>query len=206
MIEVFGWVAAAIGMASFFPQLIRIIRARTAAGVSLRNWQFLVGTQGAWCAHGFLVGVVQMQWPNLVMVLTALAIVVFIRKERGRPVLPALVVPLLIIAALYAIDVFVGGAAFGLIVAIPQVGGQMAQLREILRSTDLSGISPGYLSINLLVNAMWTVFGFVTVEWALMVCATAMTVICSINLITYLTRRRRAGRVISDATAVPASL
>nr|WP_255422209.1 PQ-loop domain-containing transporter [Tessaracoccus sp. MC1627] len=196
VIEVFGWVAAAIGVASNLPQLIRILRARTSAGVSLRLWQISAATTGAWMVHGFLVQKAQMQWPNLVMSLLALVIVVFVLRDRRQAIAPQLVLPVVLAASLTGVELVFGAMAFGFVIAVPQLFGQFSQLREMVSAPDLSGVSVGYLSIMLLVQAMWFTFGLFTSDWALIICAGAMTVVCTVNLAVYVVRHLRArGRV-----------
>ena len=188
MIEVFGWVAAAIGVASNLPQLIRILRARTSAGVSLRLWQISAATTGAWMVHGFLVQKGQMQWPNLLMSLLGLVIVVFVLRDRKQAVAPQLVLPVVLAAALSGSELLFGAMAFGLVIAVPQLYGQVSQLREMVSAPDLSGVSVGYLSIMLVVQVMWFIFGLYTFDWALIICAGAMTAVCSINLTVFIVR------------------
>ncbi|MHA6512113.1 PQ-loop domain-containing transporter [Tessaracoccus sp. Z1128] len=192
MIEVFGWVAAAIGVASNLPQLIRILRARTSAGVSLRLWQISAATTGAWMVHGFLVQKGQMQWPNLLMSLLGLVIVVFVLRDRKQAVAPQLVLPVVLAAALSGSELLFGAMAFGLVIAVPQLYGQVSQLREMVSAPDLSGVSVGYLSIMLVVQVMWFIFGLYTFDWALIICAGAMTAVCSINLTVFIVRHLRA--------------
>lgn len=192
MIEIFGWVAAAIGVASNLPQLIRILRARTSAGVSLRLWQISAATTGAWMVHGFLVQKGQMQWPNLLMSVLALVIVVFILRDRKQAIAPQLLLPVVLAASLTGVELLFGAMAFGFVIAVPQLYGQLTQLREMVTAPDLSGVSVGYLAIMLLVQVMWFVFGLFTFDWALIICAGAMSVVCSVNLGVYVVRHRRA--------------
>lgn len=190
-IAVFGWVAAAIGVASNLPQLLRILTARTSAGVSVRLWQVTAASTAAWCVHGFLVSAPQMQWPNLLMSLLASIIVVLVLRDRREPVLRQFLLPTLVALALIASNVWFGPLVFGLLVAVPQLMGQFSQLRLMLGAPDLTGVSLGYLTVILLVQAMWFVFGLATTDWALIVCAGSMVVICTINLTVYLVRRAR---------------
>lgn len=192
MIEIFGWVAAAIGVASNLPQLIRILRAKTSAGVSLRLWQISAATTGAWMVHGFLVQKGQMQWPNLLMSVLALVIVVFILRDRKQAIAPQLLLPVVLAASLTGVELLFGAMAFGFVIAVPQLYGQLTQLREMVTAPDLSGVSVGYLAIMLLVQVMWFVFGLFTFDWALIICAGAMSVVCSVNLGVYVVRHRRA--------------
>jgi len=188
VIEVFGWVAAAVGIASNLPQLLRILRAGTSAGVSLRLWQISAATTGAWMVHGFLVQKAQMQWPNMLMSGLALVIVVFVLRDRGQRIGPQLILPVALAGALTSVELMFGAMAFGFIIAVPQLMGQGSQLKEMVTAPDLTGVSVGYLGIMLVVQAMWFVFGLLTTDWALIICAGAMTVVCSLNLAVYMVR------------------
>lgn len=201
MIEIFGWVAAIIGIVANIPQLTRILRARTSAGVSLLAWQFALATAGAWCVHGYLVGQQQMQWPNLIMALSALVIVVFVVRDRQLSYGKALAFPLILWAALSATNVIFGALVYGIVVAVPQLTGQSSQLRDMIKSPELTGVSGGYLAILLLVQSMWFVFGIYTTDWALITCAGAMVVLCSANLGVYLVRTSRARRAVRIVAA-----
>lgn len=192
MIEVFGWVAAAVGIASNLPQLLRILRAKTSAGVSLRLWQISAATTGAWMVHGFLVQQAQMQWPNMLMSALALVIVMFVLRDRGQRIATQLVLPLALAAGLTSVELLFGAMTFGFVIALPQLIGQGSQLREMVTAPDLTGVSVGYLAIMLVVQAMWFGFGLMTGDWALIICAGAMTAICSLNLTVYLVRLLRS--------------
>lgn len=204
MIEVFGWVAAVIGIVSNIPQLVRILRARTSAGVSLRLWQLTVATASAWCVHGYLVQQQQMQWPNMLMAAAGLVIVVFILRDRGQKLLPALVLPITMALLLSFTNVVFGALAFGIVVALPQLVGQGAQLRELITAPDLTGVSGAFLVIFLVVQSMWFSFGIMTTDWALITCAGAMVVICVANLCVYLVRTARARARIRAVDVSPA--
>lgn len=190
-IEVFGWVAATIGIASNLPQLARILTARSSAGVSVHLWQVTAATTAAWCVHGFLVDAPQMQWPNMLMALLASIIVVLALRDRGQAILPQFVFPVLVAGALIGANLWLGPLVFGLLVAVPQLMGQFSQLRLMIGAPDLTGVSLGYLCVILLVQSMWNVFGIATTDWALIVCTSAMVVVCTINLVVYLVRRSR---------------
>lgn len=191
MIEVFGWVAATVGVASCVPQLIRILRERTSAGVSVPLWQITAGCTAAWGVHGFMVGAPQMQWPNVLLALLALITVAFAQLDRRERVLPKLIMPTAVALALVASNVWFGPLVFGLLVAMPQLYAQFSQFRLIVDAPDLSGVSPVYLVVNLVLQVMWFIFGTITVDWALIACTSLMMLVCSINLGTYLVRRAR---------------
>lgn len=191
MIETFGWVAAIIGLFSSVPQIVHLFRARTAAGVSLRTWQLGIATGIAWTVHGFIVDQPQMQWPNLLMTALSGVIVVFILRDRGQAVAPALVMPVTLGLVLCLTNVVLGALAFGILVAIPQLVGQAAQLKELVTAPDLHGVSGAYLAIFLLVQSLWFVFGVFTTDWALIAAAGVMIIIGAANLSVYLVRTSR---------------
>ncbi|HSO69746.1 MAG TPA: PQ-loop domain-containing transporter [Arachnia sp.] len=199
MIEVFGWVAAAIGVASNIPQLLRILRAKTSAGVSLRLWQISAATTGAWMVHGFLVQQPQMQWPNVLMSTFALVIVVFVLRDRKQAIAPQLVLPVVLAASLSSVELIFGAMAFGFVIAVPQLYGQLSQLREMVTAPDLSGVSLGYLVIMLVVQTMFFIFGLFTFDWALIICAGLTIIVCTVNLMVYVVRHLRARRRVALA-------
>ena len=179
-------------MAASVPQVVRIIRARTSAGVSMRLWQLTAATTAAWAAHGFLVGSLQMQIPNVLTASLALGILIFVLRDRKQAIFPQLVIASLIAAALVSIDMWQGALAFGLIVAVPQLFGQASQLRALLNTPDPAGVSAPFLGVFALGQMLWFAYGITFNDWALMVVASSMSVIALINLVVCLIRQARA--------------
>jgi len=190
--DIVGWIAAAIGISASVPQVWRVLRSGTSAGISMRLWQISLATTAAWAVHGFLVGSAQMQLPNILGAALALVILVFVLRDRAQRFLPVAVVTALLALALVAIDVLWGPVAFGLIVAVPQLVGQIAQLRSLLVTPDPAGVSAPFLGTFLLGQGLWFVYGIAFNDWALIICAGAMVVVASINLVTCLVRQRGA--------------
>lgn len=177
-----GWLAAATGMISGLPQIIRIFTRRTSAGVSIRLWQLNLGAMLAWMAHGFLVGHPQLQIPNAFLSTCGFLVLLMVARDRKRALLPLLVLPAVLASGLFIIDYTLGALVFGLVVAAPGVAGMAAQLRTMMRSADLSGVSPGYLGVTLAVQVLWLAWGIPTVEWALIVCASLLGIATLVNL------------------------
>ncbi len=188
----FGWVAAAIGVSAILAQVLRIARSGSTAGVSTRLWQVTSGTMAAWAVHGFLVGSPQMQWPNIIGATLAAGLLVFVLRQRRRSVPPHLGLLVLVALALVAVDIWLGALVFGLVVAVPQLVGQVAQLRSLLESENPEGVSAGYLAIFVFGQSLWFVYGIAFNDWALIVCAGMMVCIASVNLVVCLVRQARA--------------
>jgi uncharacterized protein with PQ loop repeat len=194
VIEVFGWVAATIGLAVGVPQLFRILRSASSAGVSLRLWQLNAATSASWAVHGILTDTPQMRWPNVLGTLVAATIVVFVQRDRREPVLPQFVLPVAVGVALACTDIFLGAMVFGFVVAVPQLIGQVAQTRELLFAPDIRGVSLLFLLAFWLIQTMWWIFGLVQVDWALIICAGFMVISTTLNVGIYAVRGIRARR------------
>lgn len=180
--EVLGWVAAAFGMSAAVPQLVHQWRSGSSAGLSIRLWQFNVAGTTAWTLHGFLVQRPQLQVPNIVCTLIFGGVLWFIARHRGLRFAPRLVLPVLMAAALFGIDWWLGAVAFGLLVSIPPVVGQWAQLRYMQRSPDLGGVSAASLAVMLSGQALWFVWGLGVGERAIIVAAGLLVLLCGANL------------------------
>ena len=187
-LDILGWVAASLGMASALPQLCRLLRTRSSAGVSLSLFQLNAAATGAWAMHGFMVGVPQMQYPNMILTVSSLAVCVLVLRDRGSRLFPALLLPPVLSLALFGVDLLAGALIFGFVVAAPFVVGQVSQLRTMHASTDLSGVSLPFLSVAFIVQAVWLVWGILYGETSITVCASLLGTLSLANLIYFLHR------------------
>lgn len=197
MTEILGWLAAAIGVSSSIPQVVRILRSGTSSGVSMRLWQLTAATAVAWTVHGVFVGSAQMQVPNLLNAIFAVGILVFVLRNRGQMALSHFLIPVALAAALIGIDVWLGAMAYGIVVAVPQVVGQLAQLRSLLRTPDPAGVSALFLGVFALGQLLWLVYGIAFGDLALIICAAAMVVVAVLNLVVCMVRQARARVVLA---------
>lgn len=173
-VDLLGWVAAALGMASTLPQLLRLIRVRRTEGLSLSLFQLNAAASGAWAFHGFMVRQPQLQWPNLVVLVLSLAVVLLITRDRGQSFWLKQIIPVMVVGALIAVDVWLGPASFGALVALPYAVGVLAQLQSMHRSVSLQGVSPIYLFVLFLTEALWFIWGVLVWELAITVSAATM--------------------------------
>ncbi|AQP49656.1 hypothetical protein [Tessaracoccus flavescens] len=146
-------------------------------------------------AHGFIIGSVQLQVPNIIGAALAFAIVVFVLRDRERPVLRELILPTLLAVALTLVDLQWGAVVFGLLIVLPQLVGQAAQLRALLTTANPAGVSAGFLGIFVFGQSLWFVYGIGHGDWALIICVGTMIVIASINLTICLVRQARARKL-----------
>ena len=198
--EALGWFAAVLGMSASVPQLVRLWRSRTSASLSILLWQLNVGGSAAWTLHGFHVGKLQLQVPNIVCTILFTAILWLILRDRDLRLLPRLVMPVVLAAALFGLDLWLGPVVFGIVVAVPLLFGQSAQLKYMWGSPDLTGVSLPTLAVSVVMQSTWLVWGIGVGEAAITVCAGLMTAICGANLAYYAWRRLvgTAGAVTSE--------
>ena len=206
VIDIVGWLAAALSAALSLPQLVRLIRAGTSAGLSLLLWQCLMAAGFGWTVHGISVGRPNMWLPNLALALCAVAIIRLIARDRQVNRVQAWALPLALLATLVTIDAIWGAVAYGFATSVPQVIGAAAQLIDILRSIDITGVSPFFVTMAVVVQGVWLWWGVMAQEGAVLVSATANGFVVLLTLIAYLARRLGAPAVgISGGVARPRS-
>ncbi len=189
LVLVLGWVAAAVGMLSSLPQLLRLIRSGRSEGCSLVLWQLSVGSAVAWAGHGVLVGSVNVAVPNLVLGAVALVIVLMICADRGLRRLPVLAVSAAVAAVGLTTDLVLGPVAYAVVAFTAGVVGVAAQLREIVTRPVLDAVSSGYLVVAVAVQVLWGSWALGSGDVATLLVASAMLVCCSLNLTWFVLRR-----------------
>lgn len=194
-LDLLGWLAAALGMASTLPQLVHLFRVRRTEGLSLSLFQLNAAASAAWAFHGFMVHQPQLQWPNLVVMVLSLIVVAMITRDRKQSFWRKQLVPAAVVVALVAVDLGLGPVTFGILVALPYAIGVLAQLRSMHRADSLVGVSPVYLFVLFLVEALWFVWGVQVWELAITVSAATMGTLCAINFGYWVLRRWRNGPV-----------
>lgn len=189
VVDLLGWLAAALSAALSLPQLIRLIRAGTSAGLSLLLWQCLMAAGFGWTVHGLVVGRPNMWLPNLAMALCAIAILRLIARDRGYGLVQTWALPVGLFATLVTIDAVWGSVAYGVATSVPQVLGAAAQLVDIIRSVDITGVSPFYVTMAVVVQGIWLWWGLLAHEQAVIVSASANGSVALLTWLWYLARR-----------------
>ena len=188
-VVVLGWVAAAISAAVSLPQLIRLMRSGTSAGLSLLMWQLTMCAGAGWTFHGLLTERPNVWLPNLVLGVCSMLVVRLIARDRGLPALKVWLLPAVIITTLIGIDVVLGATAYGVATSVPQVIGAGAQLIAIAASRDIRGVSPFYVTLATVVQMAWLWWGLLAGDNAIAISASATLSVVGTTLVWYLLRR-----------------
>lgn len=194
VVDAVGWIAAASSASLAIPQGVRIARLRSVAGVSTITWQSLLLAGVAWTAHGLLYGTQQVIWPNVLLAITSSWVLWQLTVARSLPWIRTWVPPLMLATLGFAVDALVGQFAFGVVVFIPGAIGQLAQIREILRAPDLSGISMVMQLVGLMNQILWFSFALPSGDMAIVAASVPIGVLYTITVIALAVRRRRLAR------------
>ena len=202
-IDWLGWLAAAVGCVALLPQALKLFRDRDAAGISLMYWQFLLGVVASFVVHGVMIGAVNLIVPNVAMALVAAWTILLVGRARTIGWLRLFAIPVILFAVLVGIDVVLGAAIYGAATAVPVSVGLIGQIADVARQPDVSGISPGFLALGVLMQATWFTWGMLAVEWAVRISSGTFLVL-SVTLMAWWIARRLGfpalGRMRTEAS------
>lgn len=155
-----GVLATIVGLTRALPQLVRLLRARNAAGVSLDGAATSATVSAFWAVYGVLTGqpavVVASATPAAVFVLITLAALRYGRRARELRAAPAFL-------ALFGVVVIAGGApGLGVMLTAGALIANTPHVVVAYREKDLSGISPFTWKLTAADGAIWTTYALVT--------------------------------------------
>lgn len=183
---VVGWFAAGLSCFISAPQLVRILRAKTTAGVSLLAWQMALGGNLTWGLYGVIHGYANQWVPNILLVSVTLIILGLFRRHVGTS-WPVLVLPgLLLAVTTTSLDHWVGPIAFSVAAFLPAAISLVSQLRTTAASEDVTGLSLGNQWIGLTNQSVWVVWGALVnnMQVLLVGCFALVLIVANVTLAT----------------------
>ena len=152
-------------------------------------------------SHGVITHHPNIVVSNIVYALCTSTILILLWRHRGiRPW--QLFVPGIVLGALMvAVDAFSGPIAFAVIAFIPAALSQMAQLRSLVVSQNVHGVSLWWLAYCVLNQTIWLTWAVLADEISLIIVATGLGILMTLNLILGVLRRLnfvRASLSLSD--------
>ncbi|MFC5379449.1 hypothetical protein [Aquipuribacter nitratireducens] len=210
-LDAVGWAATALGSTFAVPQLVRLVRTRRTDGLSLLAWQAMLVLNLAFSVHGARIGQAPQLVTSVLALWSSLPLVVLIARHRGLTPWRALAPPLLVACVAVAVDVTVGSAAFGVLVIGPAILANIGYSVELVRAPSVAGVSPAYLVLAVVNQALWVTWALLVPDMGTVVAATTMTALTTFNLGWWAGRRLRGtatrrgtpGRVADPAPSVP---
>lgn len=189
LVDIVGWAAAFVGTVLGLPQLVRLARTRNVEGLSLPFWQLILSLNIAWTSHGFLLAKPNLIVPNLLGLATTLAILVLMSRELGRGLVRVFLPGILIAAAMIAVDLVAGSAAYGAVAMWPALIANVGQTVELIRSPRVTGVSPVFLVGGVLNQALWLAWGLLVPDVGTQIASTSTLAITGINLLWWTLRK-----------------
>lgn len=193
LVDVWGWTCAVVGSFISLPQVLRLLRAHTSAGISLLMWQLSCAASVAWVFHGLRGDWWNITIPNALIVVTGVLIMNVVISDRHLDPVRTWGLVAAVAAALVAVEYLTTPALFGAAVLIPLAIGMLGQTRDLLRAPNLGGVSGVYLGLVALIQYMWLSWGIAVGDVSIVICATVLGVISGFNLVWFVLRDR--GRV-----------
>jgi uncharacterized protein with PQ loop repeat len=116
-------------------------------------------------------------------------------RHRGIRLWQLFVPGILLGALMVAVDVFSGPIAFAVIAFIPAALSQIAQLRSLVVSRSVHGVSLWWLAYCVLNQTIWLTWAVLAQEISVMIVATGLGILMTLNLILGVLRRLNLVRV-----------
>jgi uncharacterized protein with PQ loop repeat len=188
-VDILGWIGAVTGALVALPQVVRILRTSATTGISPLTWRLLVGVNLAWMAHGVITHHPNIVVSNTVYALCTSTILILLWRHRGIRLWQLFVPGILLGALMVAVDAFSGPIAFAVIAFIPAALSQIAQLRSLVVSRSVQGVSLWWLAYCVLNQTIWLSWAVLAHEISLMIVATGLGILMTLNLILGVLRR-----------------
>jgi uncharacterized protein with PQ loop repeat len=188
-VDVLGWIGAVTVASVALPQVVRILRTSAITGVSPLTWQLLLGVNLAWMTHGVISHHPNIVVSNTLYALCTSTILILLWRHRGIRLWQLFVPGILLGMLVVAVDVLSGPIAFAVIAFIPAALSQLAQLHSLVLSRNIYGISLWWLAYCVMNQGIWLTWSVFAHEISVMIVATGLTTLMTLNLILGVLRR-----------------
>ena len=187
--DIVGWLAVCVGMVVALPQLVRLARTHKVDGLSLTSWRSILAMNVAWAAHGVRLGAPALIITNSIGLCSTVPILYLLARRFRRPLVPLLLPSLVVAAAMIAVDHILGSAAYGLAAITIALVSNLGQSMQLVRAPHVSGVSPLFVTLAVLNQAVWVVWGLLVKDAGTVMTASTVCGLTSFNLLWYVLRR-----------------
>jgi uncharacterized protein with PQ loop repeat len=188
-VSILGWIGAVTGALVALPQVVRILRTSATTGISPLTWQLLIGVNLAWMTHGVINHHPNIVVSNTVYALCTATILILLWRHRGIRLWQLFVPGILLGVLMVAVDMFSGPVAFAVIALIPAALSQLAQLRSLVFSRSIQGVSLWWLGYSVFNQGIWLTWSLLVHETSVMIVASGLGTLMTLNLIQGALRR-----------------
>jgi uncharacterized protein with PQ loop repeat len=191
--------AVVVALAHPVPQVVRVLRTRSVAGVSGSTTWLGFAINVAWATYGAARGLLPVAILSGTYVVGYVTVgVLLVRRGNRRGIGTGL----LAAAGLTALVLLGGWAALGTVLALAVLPQFLPQVFEAWTADDLTGLAPGTYLIAVLDGIVWGGFGFVASDGPLMLYGVVM---CTVAVAVLVPRYRWAARQRVPVSGDPAA-
>lgn len=189
--------AVVVALAHPVPQVVRVLRTRSVAGVSATTTWLGGVINAAWIAYGVARGIVPVAVLSSAYVVGYVTVAVLLVRRGNRRGIGS---GLLASAALVALVLVGGWGVLGTVLALAVLPQFLPQVVESWTAADLTGLAPGTYLLAFLDGVVWGGFGVVTGDGPLMLYGVVM---CAVAVAVLVPRQRWAARQRADRIGHP---
>ena len=182
LVPALGLVAAAIGILTGVPQVLRLLRNPDASGLSYSSAILGVLSSATWLTYGTLLLDPAQLVANVPGLGCAVVTVVLAARRLGVALTPALAATLAWVPVVVGAHVAGGAAAVGVVATAVSLVRMLPQVRTVLRREPLHGLAPAGFVLTQVSAALWTVYGCATGQVSVVVCSAVSAVLAGIVL------------------------
>jgi uncharacterized protein with PQ loop repeat len=184
-----GWLAVVMSATMGLPQLVRLARTRNVEGLSLPAWRLILTMNLVWTVHGAVLHQLPMILTNSLVLFTTVPILTLLAREHGRGFMTTMAPSVALAAAMIAIDLTLGSAAFGVVSTALAVSASGGQSIELIRAPHVLGVSSLFTVLAVLYQSLWVAWGLLVRDAATIMAASTMFAMVAFNLLWYALRR-----------------
>lgn len=182
LVSCLGLAAAALGILTGIPQVVRLLRTPDASGLSYSSAILGVLSSGTWLTYGFALLDPAQLVANVPGLGCAVVTVVLAARRLGLALTPAVVATALW-APLVAVSLLLGGAVLvGTLATAVSLVKMLPQVRTVLRREPLHGLAPTTFFLTQVSAVLWTVYGATTGQTSVVVCSAVSAVLAGVVL------------------------
>jgi hypothetical protein len=116
-------------------------------------------------------------------------ILTLLAREHGRGFMTTMAPSVALAAAMIAIDLTLGSAAFGVVSTALAVSASGGQSIELIRAPHVLGVSSLFTVLAVLYQSLWVAWGLLVRDAATIMAASTMFAMVAFNLLWYALRR-----------------
>ncbi|NIZ91444.1 SemiSWEET family transporter [Kineococcus rubinsiae] len=182
LISFLGLVAAALGILTGLPQVVRLVRTPDASGLSYSSAVLGVLSSATWLTYGVMLLDPAQLLANVPGVTCAVVTAVLSARRLGLRLArtwQACAAWALVVAAAAVLG---GPAVVGMAATVVSLVKMLPQVRTVLRREPLTGLAPATFFLTQVSATTWTVYGLATGQVSVVVCSLVSVVLAGVVL------------------------